>query len=181
MSGGRLSTSGTSALPRNSLLATKLFIPASRSNLVPRPRLLARLDQGLTAHLTLVSAPAGFGKTTLLSEWLSEHQYRAAWLTLDTGDNDLTRFLAYLIAALQMIHTDVGQAARSLLQSPQPPPMESVLTMLINEIATAWGDASLLPGTRYPLVLDDYHLISARPVHDAVCFSLTTCRRRCTW
>jgi len=172
MSGGWLSTSGTSALPQNSLLATKLFIPASRSNLVPRPWLLARLDQGLTAHLTLVSAPAGFGKTTLLSEWLSECQHPAAWLSLDTGDNDLARFLAYLIAALQVIHADAGQAARTLLQSPQPPPTESVLTILVNEIATAWGDASLLPGARYALVLDDYHLISARPVHDAVTFLL---------
>jgi LuxR family maltose regulon positive regulatory protein len=172
MSGGSLSTSGTSALPQDSLLATKLFIPASRSNLVPRPRLLAQLDQGLTAHLTLVSAPAGFGKTTLLSTWLSERQYPAAWLSLDTGDNDLARFLAYLITALQMIHADAGQVARTLLQSAQPPPMESVLTMLINELATAWGDASLLPGRGYVLILDDYHLISARAVHDAVTFLL---------
>ncbi|UCC65388.1 MAG: tetratricopeptide repeat protein, partial [Anaerolineae bacterium] len=159
-------------MPQNPLLATKLYIPASRSNLVPRPWLLARLDQGLTAHLTLVSAPAGFGKTTLLCEWLSERQYPAAWLSLDRGDNDLARFLAYLIAALQTIHADVGQVARTLLQSPQPPPVESVLTILINEIATAWGDASLPPGARYALVLDDYHLISARPVHDAVTFLL---------
>jgi LuxR family maltose regulon positive regulatory protein len=172
MSGGWPSTSGTSALPRNSLLATKLFIPASRSNLVPRPRLLAQLDQGLTAHLTLVAAPTGFGKTTLLSEWLSERQHPAAWLSLDKSDNDPARFLGYLIAALQMIHTDAGQAARTLLRSPQPPPMESVLTVLINEIATAWGDASPLPGARYTLVLDDYHLISAQAVHDAVTFLL---------
>jgi len=172
MSDGWPSTSGTSALPQNSLLATKLFIPASRSNLVPRPWLLARLDQGLTTRLTLVSAPAGFGKTTLLSEWLSERQHPAAWLSLDTGDNDLARFLAYLIAALQTMHADVGQVARTLLQSPQPPPTEAVLTMLINDIATAWEDASLLPGARYALFLDDYHLISARPVHDAVTFLL---------
>lgn len=172
MSGGWPSTSATSALPRNSLLATKLFVPVSRPNLVSRPRLLAQLDQGLTTHLTLVAAPAGFGKTTLLSEWLSERQYPAAWLSLDTGDNDLARFLAYLIAALQTICADAGQVARTLLQSPQPPPAESVLTILINEIATGWGDTSLLPGTRYALVLDDYHLISARPVHDAVTFLL---------
>jgi LuxR family maltose regulon positive regulatory protein len=172
MSGGWLSTSGTSVLPQNSLLATKLFIPASRSNLVPRPRLLARLDQGLTGHLTLVSAPAGFGKTTLLSEWLSARQHRAAWLSLDTGDNDLACFLAYLIAALQTIHADAGKVARTLLQSPQPPPTKSVLTILISEIATAWGGASLLAGARHALVLDDYHLISARPVHDAVTFLL---------
>jgi LuxR family maltose regulon positive regulatory protein len=95
-----------------------------------------------------------------------------AWLSLDEGDNDPARFLAYLIAALQMIHADAGQAARTMLQSPQPPPLESVLTTLINEITTSWEDDPLLPKAGFALVLDDYHLISALPVHDAVTFFL---------
>lgn len=125
--------------PKDPLLTTKLYIPPARPNLAPRPRLIKRLDEGLRPghRLTLVSAPAGFGKTTLLSAWIHEKKLPVAWISLDEGDNDPARFLSYLIAALQTIQADVGQVARTMLQSPQPPPMESVLTMLINEIATA--------------------------------------------
>lgn len=161
------------------LLVTKLYIPPLRSELVPRPRLVERLNQGLgsgwpaegsfTRKLTLVSAPAGFGKTTLLSEWLNSGReasppLQAAWLSLDPGDNDPARFLAYIIAALQGLKPGLGEAALSAYRSPQPPPMEAVLAALLNELAD-------LP-TPAVLILDDYHLIEAQPVHDMLAFLL---------
>jgi LuxR family maltose regulon positive regulatory protein len=120
--------------------------------------------------LTLVSAPAGFGKTTLLCEWINQSTIpnpqspNFAWLSLDESDNDPARFLAYFIAALQAIGADIGKGALSALQSPQPPPTEIILTGLINEIAA-------IPD-RIVLVLDDYHLIEAQPIHDALTFLL---------
>jgi LuxR family maltose regulon positive regulatory protein len=160
------------------LLATKLYIPPVRPELVSRPRLIERLNAGLNRKLTLISAPAGFGKTTLVSEWVQEvgtqHAVppQAAWLSLDEGDNDLVRFLAYLITALRTlvlsgvegIEVDTGKGALSALQSPQPPPAEAVLTSLIN-------DAVAIPDP-IVLVLDDYHLIEAQPIHDALSFLL---------
>jgi len=156
-------------MQQHSLLATKLYIPPVRPELVSRPRLLERLNAGLNRKLTLISAPAGFGKTTLVSEWA--HQVGAhrdapqiAWLSLDEGDNDPARFLAYLIAALRTIEANMAEGVLSALQSPQPPPAEAVLTTLINEITT-------IPH-RVLLVLDDYHLINAQPIHDALTFLL---------
>ena len=159
------------------LLKTKLYIPATRADLVRRPRLVERLTAGLTHKLILISAPAGFGKTTLIREWLDgllDEQSdgkglpaRIAWLSLDGGDNDLSRFLAYLIAALQHaegMDETVGDSALNMLQSPQPPSTEDLLTSLIN-------DLSLVPG-RCILVLDDYHLIEAQPIHEALRFLL---------
>lgn len=156
------------------LLRTKLYIPPLRREQVPRPRLIERLDAGLRRKLTLVSAPAGFGKTTLVSEWVdhlrldaakeSQIANRIAWLSLDESDNDPTRFLAYSIAALQTIEANIGKGALSALQSPQPPPTETILTALINEIAA-------IPD-RIILALDDYHLIEAQPIHDALTFLL---------
>ena len=159
------------------LLQTKLYIPLPRPNLVPRPRLIERLNAGLHRKLTLVSAPAGFGKTTLMSEWASRRESesagrrRVAWLSLDEGDNDPARFLAYLIAALQTVEPGVGAGVLTALQSPQPPPVEAALTALINDIAAVPHPvgAGLAPaqggdrkGRPYVLVLDDYHLIMAR-------------------
>jgi len=143
------------------ILQTKLYIPPIRPELVSRPRLIERLNAGLHRKLTLVSAPAGFGKTTLVSEWVAgcerlEPKVRAAWLSLDKGDNDPTRFLAYLVAALQTIVASIGEGVLGVLQSPQPPPTESILTALLNEI-TAVPD-------NFVLVLDDYHVIDAKPV-----------------
>ena len=115
---------------QTSLLQTKLFIPPTRPDLVPRRRLLDRLNEGLPKQsaslseglfarkLTLVSAPAGFGKTTLVSDWLRHIDLSTAWLSLDEGDNDLTRFLNYFIAALQYIDTEIGQSLQGTLQSP---------------------------------------------------------------
>jgi LuxR family maltose regulon positive regulatory protein len=149
------------------LLKTKLYIPPLRPELVPRLRLIERLNAGLHCKLTLVSAPAGFGKTTLLSEWVAGNERPVAWLSLDEGDNDPARFLAYFVAALNQAkgtEAPLGGGVLSMLQSPQPPPTEAILTTLINEI-------TVIPD-RIVLVLDDYHLIEAQPVHDFLTFLL---------
>src|SRR5215831_15852791 len=122
------------------ILATKLHIPAHRPKLVLRPSLIERLNDGLRCKLTLVSAPAGFGKTTLISEWLGCCDPPAAWLSLDERDNDLARFLAYLVAALQAIASNVGKSLLGALESPQPPPTESILAALLNEISKIRDD-----------------------------------------
>jgi LuxR family maltose regulon positive regulatory protein len=146
------------------ILTTKLYIPAPRLNVVLRPRLIERLNEGLHGKLTLISAPAGFGKTTLVSAWVAACQRPTAWLSLDEGDNDPTRFLAYLVAALHTIAPNVGEGVLAVLQSPQSPPTESILTALLNEIAT-------IPDN-FVLVLDDYHVIEATPVDTALTFLL---------
>src|SRR5215467_8764999 len=110
------------------ILATKLYIPSLRPNVVRRPRLIERLNAGLHRKLTLLSAPAGFGKTTLVSAWLAGCGRPAAWLSLDEGENDPTRFLTYLVAALQTIAPTVGERILLALHSPQPPPTEAILT-----------------------------------------------------
>ncbi len=151
------------------LLQTKLYVPRLRPSFVPRPHLFEKLNQGLQqgCKLTLVSAPAGFGKTTLVSGWVQQIEQPAAWLSLDASDNDLVRFLTYIVAALNRIEgkeDTIGEAALSMLQSPQLPPIEAVLTSLINDVVA-------LPG-RITLVLDDYHLIEAQSIHDAFTFLL---------
>jgi LuxR family maltose regulon positive regulatory protein len=175
------------------LLTTKLYIPPVRPGLVSRPRLIERLNAGLRSgrKLTLISAPAGFGKTTLLSEWvgqildigdwrldsgetspspISNLQSQVSWVSLDKGDNDLVRFLAYFVAALQISNIqspNIGARVLSAFQAPQPPPVESVLTALINEMA------AVLPGDCLSvLVLDDYHVITAQLIHSALTFLL---------
>src|SRR5919199_4977322 len=142
------------------LLATKLFVPPARAHRVRRPRLLDRLQGGLQGKLTLISAPAGFGKTTLTSAWVAGCERPAAWLSLDAGENDPTRFLAYLVAALQTIAPAIGAEVLGVLHSPQPPPPEAILTALLNEITT-------IPG-QFVLVLDDYHVIDAQAVDSAL-------------
>ena len=118
------------------ILATKLYIPRLRPNVVLRPRLLEQLNEGLHGKLTLIAAPAGFGKTTLVSEWVALIERPTAWLSLDEGENDPARFLAYLVAALQTIAATIGEGVLGVLQSPQPPPPEAMLTALLNEITT---------------------------------------------
>jgi LuxR family maltose regulon positive regulatory protein len=144
------------------ILATKLYIPPPRPKVVLRPRLIEQLNEGLDCKLTLISAPAGFGKTTLVSEWIASCGRPVAWLSLDEGDNEPARFLTYLIAALQTIATDIGAGVLPMLQSPQPPSSESILTSLLNEIVT-------IPDS-FLLVLDDLHVIDAKPVENALVF-----------
>ena len=140
-----------------------LYPPAS-AKIVLRPRLIERLNEGLAAgrKLTLISAPAGFGKTTLVSEWLAGCGRPVAWLSLDEGDNDPARFLAYFIAALQTIAPKIGEGALGALHSPQPPPTEVLLTALLNDLAA-------IPDN-FMLVLDDYHVIESKPVDEALTF-----------
>jgi LuxR family maltose regulon positive regulatory protein len=125
-----------------------------------------RLNEGLLASrkLTLISASAGFGKTTLVSEWVAGCGQPVAWLSLDEGDNDPTRFLTYLVAALQTIAPKIGAGVLAALQSPKPPPSEAILTTLLNEITT-------LPD-HFILVLDDYHVIDSKPVDEDLTFLL---------
>ncbi len=148
------------------ILATKLYIPPPRAKIVLRPHLIERLNDGLGmgCKLTLISASAGFGKTTLVSEWIAGCARLVAWLSLDEGDNGLTRFLTYLIAALQTIVPNICTGVLSALQSPQPPPTETILTTLLNEIAT-------IPDN-FIFVLDDYHIIDSKPVDNALTFLL---------
>ncbi len=146
------------------ILATKLYVPPTQPSVVHRPRLTERPNEGLDRRLTLISAPAGFGKTTLLSEWVATLPRPAAWLSLDEGDNDPTRFLAYLVSALRTVAENIGEGVLGALESPQPPPTESVLTALLNEINTVPDD--------FALVLDDYHVVDSRPVDDALTFLL---------
>src|SRR4028119_2447717 len=113
------------------LLATKLYVPPRRPHVVHRSRLIERLNAGLHRKLTLISAPAGFGKTTLVSAWIAGCGRPAAWLSLDDQDSDPTRFLPYLVAALQPIARAVGTGLVDVLQSPQPPPAEAILTALL--------------------------------------------------
>jgi LuxR family maltose regulon positive regulatory protein len=148
----------------SAVLVTKLFVPTPRATLVPRAQLIQRLNEGLHRKLTLISAPAGFGKTTLLSEWANALERPVAWLSLDEGDNDPARFLTYLVAGLQTIAPTVGQDSLAAMQSAQPPAPESALVGLLNEVS-ALPDALVL-------VLDDYHAIDALAVDSALAFLL---------
>jgi LuxR family transcriptional regulator, maltose regulon positive regulatory protein len=146
------------------LLATKLCARPARANLVARPRLIGLLDDGRSASLILVSAPAGFGKTTLLAEWLGHGRQSTCWLSLDAADNDPARFLAYVIAALQQVVPGVANDLVGPLRSSEPPPAETVLAALVNELALVAGD--------FILVLDDYHFITSPAVNEALTFLL---------
>src|SRR5258706_7685669 len=146
------------------ILATKLYIPRLQPHVVIRHRLIERLNEGLHRKLTLISAPAGFGKTTLVSAWVASCDRQVAWLSLDKGESDPTLFLTYLVAALQTIAPTIGEGMLGVLQSPQPPPTETILTALLNEITT-------IPDN-FVLVLDDYHVIDAKPVDQPLTFLL---------
>jgi LuxR family maltose regulon positive regulatory protein len=153
---------GPSSTP---LLMTKLAVPSTRVSLVPRPRLSERLEEGLGRKLILVSAPAGFGKSTLLSAWASDLIGRPlpdAWFSLDSGDNDPERFWRYFITAVDQLQPGSGKTALALLGSPQASPIEAVLTTLLNELVDLSTDAVL--------VIDDYHLIESQTIHEALTF-----------
>lgn len=161
------------------LLQTKLYIPPpQRPSLVPRPRLIKKINEGLgnappfARKLTLISAPAGFGKSTLVVAWLHTRNdngngggpwQRCGWLSLDEGDNDPARFFAYVIAALRRMAAGMGEPAQALLRA-QPPQLEAVVTTLINEVAAA--------GSAFVLVVDDYHVIEQQAIHEALSFLL---------
>lgn len=150
--------------PSMPILATKLFIPTPRPELVLRPRLIEQLNEGMHRKLTLISAPAGFGKTALVSEWVAGCLRPTAWLSMDKGDNDPIRFLSYLITALQRIESRIGQGLLGMFQSSQIMPSEAILTALINEVTS-------IPD-HFTLVLDDYHVIDTEPVENILAFLL---------
>ena len=146
------------------ILQTKLYMPRTRPHLTPRHRLITQLCDGMDGKLTLVSAPAGFGKTTVLVEWLRVVECPVAWLSLDEHDSEPSIFLRYFIAALQTMAPDLGAPTHVLLHSLHPPPLESLLTTLINDLAA-------LP-QRTILVLDDFHTVQTPVINRALSFLL---------
>lgn len=161
----RVTASGSSVGDAGPLLETKLFAPPRRPGLVSRPRLMARLDRGLAARLMLVSAPAGFGKTTVLSEWLTPpvgDGLSPAWLSLEHHDNDPATFWAYVIAALRTANPGIGATSLALLQAAPATPARALLTTLINELSAATQGVVLL--------LDDYHVIESPEIHEGIGF-----------
>ena len=154
--------SGVAVLEQDVLLATKLHVPGPRPGLVPRPRLLARLDEGLARGLVLVCGPAGYGKTILLADWTRRGGPPVAWLSLDSGDNDPARFWRHAVAALDHARPGTGERLALLLGPPAPSSFQGLVTALINDLA---ADEALL-------VLDDYHVIGSPQVHDSLAFLL---------
>jgi LuxR family maltose regulon positive regulatory protein len=144
------------------ILSTKLLVPRIRPEIVPRPHLIDRMNEGLRNPLMLISAPAGFGKTTLLSAWVQQCEHPVAWLSLDESDDDAARFLRCVVAALQTIWDGVGDNVLAMLQDSQSPPLHAAQTVLINEITAI--------GTSFVMVLDDYHTIKTAAVHDLTNF-----------
>ncbi len=146
----------------NPILTTKLYIPVPGREHIARVRLIQRLDQGAESKVTLISAPAGYGKTTLLSEWTAQSEMPIAWLTLDQNDNDLGRFLAYLIACLHSISIPIDVQILQLLQSKQTSWNDALLIPIVNQIA--------VEERRFALILEDYHLIQTREIHNALVY-----------
>jgi ATP/maltotriose-dependent transcriptional regulator MalT len=149
---------------RDVLLATKLNVPGLRPDLVPRPRLAQRLDEGRGRGLVLACAPAGYGKTVLLAEWVRRVRHPVAWLSLDAADNDPARFWRHAVAALDRVRPGISERMGPLLGPPPPPSFEPLVTALINAVAgQPDADEALL-------ILDDYHVISSRLVHESLGF-----------
>ena len=148
------------------LLSTKLHIPRTRANGVSRPRLTEKLlnDLKRPGSFALLSGPAGFGKTTLLSEFVEQFGQPVAWVSLDEGDNDPIRFWTYLITACQSVQAEVGESALALFQTPQPLPDDTIPTILINDLVGLESDLIL--------ILDDYHVIQNPSIHAALAFLL---------
>src|SRR5580693_3044309 len=160
-----VAAAGVGAAERDVLLATKLHVPLPRPGFVARPRLAEALGEGLARGLVLVCAPAGFGKTALLADWVRSGDRRAAWLSVDAGDNDPMRFWRHVVAALDRARPGIGERVAPLL-GPPPSSFEGLVTALINELAAQPGEDEIV------LVLDDYHLVDAQPVHASLAFLL---------
>ena len=160
------SSSGVAASERDVLLATKLYLPGLQPGFVSRPRLLGMLDEALGRGLVLVCAPAGFGKTILLVDWIRRGGRPVAWLSLDAGDSDPARFWRHVVAALDRARPGIAERVGPLLGPPAPASFEGLVTALINELADRPAEDELL------LVLDDYHLIDAQQVHEPLVFLL---------
>jgi LuxR family maltose regulon positive regulatory protein len=158
--------SAVAAAEQDVLLATKLHVPGPQPGFVARPRLAETLDEGLARRLILVCAPAGFGKTALLADWVRRGGRPAAWLSLDAGDNDPARFWRHVVAALDGVRPGIAERAGPLMGPPAPPSFVGLVTALINDLAAQPGRGELL------LVLDDYHLIDTQPVHESLMFLL---------
>lgn len=146
------------------MLLTKLHIPPAGNNIVQRPDLYEKLNQGFSRKLILVSAPAGFGKTTVVSDWISQNKIPTVWFSIDKVDNDPVEFLNYIIAGIQSNHSAFGQSALTLLNSPSKPSLQSIVSLLINDI--------LQIKLNFSLVLDDFHLITNRDILELVTFLL---------
>jgi|SRR5215472_5277073 len=157
---------GVAASGRDVLLATKLHVPQPQPGFVGRARLVAALEEGLAERLVLVCAPAGTGKTALLADWARGGRRPVAWLSLDDADNDPARFWRHTVAALDRVRTGIADRVAPLLGPPAPPSFDGLVTALINELAGQPGDGEVL------LVLDDYHVLDAQPVHASVTFLL---------
>ncbi len=153
------------------LLATKLAFPPVRSNVVLRPRLAHKVQVALQGPLTLLTASAGFGKTTLLCTVLQHYQWPAVWLSLESNDDDLTRFWSYIFAALENLQPNISKGARTLLQGFRQPAIETILTMLLNRLVLLEQDSIL--------VLDDYYTITSSSIHSSLAFFWNTCRLAC--
>ena len=161
-----MAESPVAAPERDVLLATKLHMPVSRPGQVLRPRLTARLDEGLLRGVILACAPAGYGKTVLLADWARRGEHPAGWLSLDAGDNDPARFWRHAVAALDRARPGIGERLAPLLGPPAPSSFQGLVTALINELAARPGDGEAL------LVLDDYHVIGSPQVHESLAFLL---------
>ncbi|MEK4073987.1 LuxR C-terminal-related transcriptional regulator [Paenibacillus sp. FSL M7-0656] len=146
------------------ILSTKLTIPVQRSHVVDRPRLYVRFGEGMHAKLILVSAPAGSGKTIVVNQWVKSSSIDTAWLSLEEADNDPSRFLTYLCASLQTIVPKLAEGIMGFVQSSEPPPIETIITYLLNEVSQITN--------HFVLVLDDYHLMTSEVIHQALVYLL---------
>ena len=147
-----------------SLLSTKLYVPTLRREIISRPRLINRLNAGLNSKLILVSAPAGFGKTTLLTDWINSSSLPACWYSVDNQDNTFERFMYYLVTSLRSININVDKQITTILESSTVEKKEEVLNSIINHISTHQE--------RFVLVIDDYHSIHSQDIHKALTYLL---------
>src|SRR6266536_2802308 len=155
---------GAHVRERDILLATKLRVPRSRPDILVRPRLLDRVEEAAARELLLVSAPAGFGKSTLLAEWARATNRPVGWVSLDSDDNDQVRLWRYLLAAVEQVHPGLQERVLPLLDTPDQPTPEAVVTAIVNELTASPSE--------FAVVLDDYHVIESPPLQTSIAFLL---------